>query len=289
MHKFISSVILKLKLTVNRNVYSYFHISAAASTTVIRFRSVLIMEELIAVVLVRKKESGKYLLIEGANNLLELPSKAISPHVDVCTAAQVLLEEVYKADVHLLCARTSMRTAIRSSLHIIHHAFWLQVVCVNAKLRSILRVVQQTAAPGATSGGKLFVVLLAEEGSKAKLVSLSAPQVTCQWLSSAELKQQKGSVNLLALTIISHFEAKCQNFPLELLETLDSSGMRRPRRQSSVSLDRQMLEEAGYKQQGEVMGGSPRLRHTPKGYPPHVWGTSVMYMYLALWNVLLYG
>lgn len=122
---------------------------------------------------------------------------------------------------------------------------------MNAKLRAVLRVVQQSVPAGDTSGGKLVVVLLAEEGSKGRPVPLAAPQLTCRWLTSAEIKQRKSTVDFLALTIISHVEANCQNFPIELLETLDSSGMRRPRRQSSVSLDSQMYEEAGYKQQGE--------------------------------------
>lgn len=124
--------------------------------------------------------------------------------------------------------------------------FCLQVLCINAKLRSVIKVVQLHG----TQGGSQLCVFLLAEGSNTGVVSLTPPQQICRWLSSKELKEQKSSIDPLALTIVSHVEAKCSTFPLELLDSLDVSGTRVQPRYSANSLEKQMLDESGYKQPG---------------------------------------
>ena len=127
----------------------------------------------------------------------------------------------------------------------------LQVLCINAKLRSVIKVVQLHG----TQGGSQLCIFLLAESSNTGVVSETPPKQVCQWLSSKELKEQKSSIDPLALTIVSHVEAKCSTFPLELLDSLDTSGTRVQPRYGTHSLERQMLDEAGYKQPGKLGEG----------------------------------
>lgn len=115
-------------------------------------------------------------------------------------------------------------------------------------------MVQLSKDQGATSSGQLCVFLLAET-SNSGVVSQSPPQRACFWLSSSEIKKQKSSVDPLALTIVSHVDTKCRTYSLDLLDNLDTTGARRKPLYSAHSLERQMFEEAGYRQPGEWVIG----------------------------------
>lgn len=72
-------------------------------------------------VLVKGKDNGKYLLVEGDNDRLEMPSKVATPLMDVCTAAELLLEEVRQilqlCYAHLRTMNWALLVAIHVQVH----------------------------------------------------------------------------------------------------------------------------------------------------------------------------
>lgn len=123
-------------------------------------------------------------------------------------------------------------------------SFRYQMLCVTAKFKGILKIIHNLPPPGSIASSSMCIVIVAEE-LKAKS-DLGTPKVTTTWLTKDEIYQLNDSVDRVCLGLISHLEAGVNPLPLELVDTLDANGVRR----ISGSLERQMLEEANYGQQG---------------------------------------
>ena len=90
----------------------------------------------------------------------------------------------------------------------------------------------------------MYIAVVAEE-FKSKS-DLAPPKLSSRWLTKDEIDQLSDTIDNISLGLISHLEAGVNPLPLDLMETLDASGVRR----ISSNLERQMLEEANYGQQG---------------------------------------
>ena len=131
------------------------------------------------------------------------------------------------------------------NLNILCIHFCHQILCISAKLKGILKIVHNLPPPGSIAASSICVVIVAEE-LKSKS-DLGVPKVSLHWLTKEEIYQLTDGIDRMSLGFISHLEAGVNPLPLELIETLDANGVRR----ITGSLERQMLDEANYGQQGD--------------------------------------
>ena len=144
---------------------------------------------------------------------------------DILTMAHSILDEV----INILVSMLVFTRAI------------IQVLCLTGKIKGILKVIQQNPAPGAINSPLLTVVLVADE-IKAK-GDQDACKLACHWLLGEEVLYVDGyTVDAMTKGIISQLDNSGTIYSLDILDTLDSNGVRRVK----GLLERQMLEEAGY-------------------------------------------
>lgn len=119
------------------------------------------------------------------------------------------------------------------------------MLCITAKLKGILKVIHRLPPPGGISSSSICIAIVAEElKSKSEM---AAPQIPYRWLTRDEMSQISEEIDSISLGLISHLEAGVTPLPLELIETLDTIGVRK----ISGTLERQMLDEANYGQSGK--------------------------------------
>lgn len=108
-------------------------------------------------------------------------------------------------------------------------------------------MIHRLPPPGSISSSSICIAIVAEElKSKSEM---GTPQIPYRWLTRDEMSQITEEIDSISLGLISHLEAGVSPLPLELIETLDTSGVRK----ISGTLERQMLEEANYGQSGMII------------------------------------
>lgn len=139
-----------------------------------------------------------------------------------------------------------------------------QELCINGEVLGILQI-QHKTGKWVASGQKLVVIFLANE--QPGRPNLGASTLTLKRLTIEELKSQSSYVlDPGILKLLQEADSGGTVYPTSLLECVDSSGRRRawgrrreselvekPELQRGVSLEEQMLEQAGYGAYGQFV------------------------------------
>ena len=112
---------------------------------------------------------------------------------------------------------------------------------VSGKPKGILKLTQYSAAPPVLS-----IVVVADE---VKPRYDQATPMQFFWLSGPEIQRENIIVDQYSQGLVSQLENNGPVHPMELLETIESNGLRR----IHGVLEKQMLEEAGYGRYGIIM------------------------------------